>query len=172
MNKSKVGKKSKPDKTTKDDKSSKKVIARNKKAYHEYIVMEKYQAGIELKGTEVKSIRSGKVNLKDSYVKIDKKNQAFIIGMHISPYEKGNRFNHFPLRNKKLLLHKKELFKLAQATREKGLTIVSTLVYLIRGLVKIEIATAKGKQLHDKRATLKEKAIKRDLSGMQKNLLL
>ena len=89
--------------------------------------------------------------------------------MHIGPYEKANRFNHYPLRNKKLLLHKKEIFKLAQATREKGLTIVSTIVYLIKGLVKIEIATAKGKQLHDKRATLKEKAVKRDMSGIQKN---
>ena len=134
-----------------------KVIAQNKKARHDYFIEETYEAGIVLTGTEVKSIRLGKVNLKDSYADV-KGGEVFLHNMHISPYEKGNIFNKDPLRSRKLLLHKREINKLIGYTQQKGLTLVPLNIYLKRGLVKVELAVARGKKLYDKR----EDAARRD----------
>jgi SsrA-binding protein len=134
-----------------------KVIAQNRKARHDYFIEETYEAGIVLSGTEVKSIRLGKVNLKDSYANI-KDGEVFIHNMHISPYEKGNIFNRDPVRSRKLLLHKKEISKLIGYIQQKGLTLIPLQVYLKRGLVKVELAVARGKKLYDKR----DDAAKRD----------
>lgn len=139
-----------------------KVIAENRKARHEYFVKETYEAGLVLTGTEVKSIRAGKVNLKDSFIRIDN-GEAFVFQMHISPYEQGNRFNHDPLRERKLLLHKSEINKLFGTTREKGLSLIPLKLYFVKGRVKMELALAQGKKLHDKRATLAEKTAKREI---------
>ena len=128
----------------------KQVVARNKKAYHDYFVLESYEAGIELYGTEIKSIRKGRVNLKDSFCSVDD-GEMFAIGMHISPYEQGNIFNRNPLRKKKLLLHKREIMKLFGQSREKGLSIVPLELYIKNGRAKLEIGLCKGKKLHDKR---------------------
>ena len=128
----------------------KQVIARNKKAYHDYFVLDTYEAGIELYGTEIKSIRNGRVNLKDSFCSVDD-GEMFAIGMHISPYEQGNIFNRNPLRKKKLLLHKREIMKLFGQSREKGLSIVPLELYIKNGRAKLEIGLCKGKKLHDKR---------------------
>lgn len=133
------------------------VIARNKKAYHDYFVLDKYEAGIELYGTEIKSIRQGKVNLKDSFCSVDD-GEMYAIGMHISPYEQGNIFNRDPMRKKKLLLHKKEIMKLFGQSREQGLSIVPLELYIRKGRAKLEIGLCKGKKLHDKR----DVAAKRD----------
>ncbi len=133
------------------------VIARNKKAYHDYFVLDKYEAGIELYGTEIKSIRQGKVNLKDSFCSIDD-GEMYAIGMHISPYEQGNIFNRDPMRKKKLLLHKKEIMKLFGQSREQGLSIVPLELYIKKGRAKLQIGLCKGKKLHDKR----DVAAKRD----------
>ncbi len=133
------------------------VIARNKKAYHDYFVLDKYEAGIELYGTEIKSIRQGKVNLKDSFCSVDD-GEMYAIGMHISPYEQGNIFNRDPMRKKKLLLHKKEIMKLFGQSREQGLSIVPLELYIKKGRAKLEIGLCKGKKLHDKR----DVAAKRD----------
>lgn len=139
-----------------------KILAQNKKAGHEYFIEDRYEAGIALVGTEVKSCRLGKSNLKDSYIQI-KKGEAFIINMHISPYEKGNIMNRDPLRVRKLLLHKKEILKLNTLSSQKGYTIVPLIMYLKNGKVKLEIGVAKGKHLYDKRHSLKEKSIRRDI---------
>ena len=128
----------------------KQVIARNKKAYHDYFVLDTYEAGIELYGTEIKSIRKGRVNLKDSFCSVDD-GEMFAIGMHISPYEQGNIFNRNPLRKKKLLLHKREIMKLFGQSRERGLSIVPLELYIKNGRAKLEIGLCKGKKLHDKR---------------------
>ena len=128
----------------------KQVIARNKKAYHDYFVLDTYEAGIELYGTEIKSIRKGRVNLKDSFCSVDD-GEMFAIGMHISPYENGNIFNRNPLRKKKLLLHKREIMKLFGQSRERGLSIVPLELYIKNGRAKLEIGLCKGKKLHDKR---------------------
>lgn len=134
-----------------------KVIANNKKAWHDYFIEETYEAGIALTGTEVKSIRMGKINLKDSYAEV-KNGELFIHNMHISPYEKGNIFNVDPVRTRKLLLHKKEITKLLGYTTQQGLTIVPLKVYINeRGLVKLELAVAKGKKLYDKRHDMAKK---------------
>ena len=134
-----------------------KVIANNKKAWHDYFIEETYEAGIALTGTEVKSIRMGKINLKDSYAEV-KNGELFIHNMHISPYEKGNIFNVDPVRTRKLLLHKKEITKLLGYTTLQGLTIVPLKVYINeRGLVKLELAVAKGKKLYDKRHDMAKK---------------
>ncbi|MCC8016335.1 MAG: SsrA-binding protein SmpB [Clostridiales bacterium] len=133
------------------------VIAKNKKAFHDYFVLETYEAGLELYGTEIKSIRSGRVNLKDSFCSVDNA-EMFVIGMHISPYEQGNIFNRDPLRKKKLLLHKKEITKLFGQSREQGLSIIPLELYLKKGKAKMQIGLCKGKKLHDKR----EVAAKRD----------
>ena len=138
-----------------------KIVVTNRKATHDYFILERYEAGIALAGTEVKSLRLGKANLRDSYCQI-KDGEIFVYNMHISPYEKGNIFNRDPLRTRKLLLHKKEIGKLFGSTQLKGLTIVPLSVYLRNGKMKMEIGLAQGKKLYDKREALKEKAIKRD----------
>lgn len=132
-------------------------IARNKKAYHDYFVLDTYEAGIELYGTEIKSIRQGKVNLKDSFCSVDDA-EMYAIGMHISPYEQGNIFNRDPMRKKKLLLHKKEIMRLFGQSREQGLSIVPLELYIKNGRAKLQIGLCKGKKLHDKR----DVAAKRD----------
>ena len=138
-----------------------KLVANNKKAYHDYFIEEKYEAGIELFGTEVKSIRQGKCSIKEAYVTIDR-GEAFVEGMNISPYEKGNIFNREPLRKRRLLLHKKEIMKLAGQVQAKGYTIMPLQVYFKNGRVKIEIGLARGKKLYDKRDDLRKKAMKRE----------
>ena len=138
-----------------------KLVANNKKAYHDYFIDDKYEAGIELFGTEVKSIRMGKCSVKEAFVKIDK-GQVYIYGMHISPYEKGNIFNKDPLRGRKLLLHKSEIRKLLGKTKEKGMTLVPLKVYFKDSLVKVEIGLAKGKKLYDKRQDIAKKDQQRE----------
>lgn len=145
-----------------------KIVAQNKKAYHDYFILDTYEAGIELQGTEIKSVRKGSVNLKDSFIRI-RNNEAFIDNMHIAPYEQGNRFNHEPLRQRKLLLHKKEIKKLQKEIKENGLTIVPTKLYFNTSKLKVEIALARGKKLYDKRQDLKEKDSKRDIEKALKN---
>lgn len=145
-----------------ENKNSIKVISQNKKAYHDYFVEERYEAGVELFGTEVKSIRAGKVNIKESYCDI-KDGEIFVIGMHISPYEQGNIFNKDPLRPKKLLLHKREILKLFGLTAQKGYTLVPLQVYLSNSRVKIEIGLCRGKKLYDKRDDMARNDAKRDM---------
>lgn len=144
------------------DKNSVKIIAQNKKAYHDYFVEEKYEAGIELFGTEVKSIRAGKVNVKESYCDI-KDGEVFVLGMHISPYEQGNVFNKDPLRPKRLLLHKREILKLFGLVAQKGYTLVPLQVYLKNSRVKVEIGLCRGKKLYDKRDDMARNDAKRDM---------
>jgi SsrA-binding protein len=139
-----------------------KVVAQNKKAYHDYFIEETYEAGIVLQGTEIKSLRAGRANLKDSYARIIN-GEVYILGMHISPYEQGNRYNHDPLRTRKLLLHKKEILKLIGYTKEEGYTLIPTKIYLKNGFAKIELGLAKGKKLYDKREDLKKKEAKREI---------
>lgn len=134
-----------------------KLVANNKKAYHDYFIDDKYEAGIELFGTEVKSVRMGKCSVKEAFVKIDN-GQVYVYGMHISPYEKGNIFNKDPLRVRKLLLHKSEIMKLNGKVTQKGYTLVPLQVYFKGSLVKVEIGLARGKKLYDKR----ESTAKRD----------
>ncbi len=145
-----------------------KIVSQNKKAFHDYFILDTYEAGIELKGTEIKSVRKGSVNLKDSFIRI-KDNEAFIENMHIAPYEQGNRFNHEPLRTRKLLLHKKEIKKLQKEVKENGLTIVPTKLYFNTSKLKVEVCLARGKKLYDKRQDLKEKDSKRDIERALKN---
>ena len=137
-------------------------LANNKKAFHEYHIENTYEAGIALKGTEVKSIRKGSGAIKEAYCSIER-GEIFIEGMHVAPYEQGNRFNMDPLRKRKLLMHKKEIAQLARATEREGYTIVPLNVHLTRGRVKISIAEAKGKKLHDKREAIKKRDIERDM---------
>lgn len=145
-----------------------KVVSQNKKAFHDYFILDTFEAGIELKGTEIKSVRKGSTNLKDSFIRI-KNDEAFIENMHIAPYEQGNRFNHEPLRTRKLLLHKKEIKKLQKEVKENGLTIVPTKLYFNTSKLKVEIALARGKKLYDKRQDLKAKDAKRDVEKALKN---
>jgi SsrA-binding protein len=144
-----------------EKKDSVKLIANNKKAYHDYFILEKYEAGIELFGTEVKSIRMGKCSVKEAYVEI-KDGEMLIVGMHIAPYEKGNIFNKDPLRVRRLLLHKSEIRKLGGRIREKGFTLMPLQVYLKGSLVKVEIGLAKGKKLYDKRDDIAKKDARRE----------
>ena len=143
------------------DKTEKKIISANRKARHDYFVEETIEAGIELFGTEVKSVRAGTVNLKDSFVSF-KGGEARVLGMHISPYEKGNIFNKDPLRIKKLLLHKYEINKIAGQIAQKGYTLVPLNVYFKGSLVKVEIGLAKGKKLYDKRQDIAKKDQRRE----------
>ena len=138
-----------------------KLIANNKKAYHDYFIEDKYEAGISLAGTEVKSLRQGKCSIKESFIRIEK-GEVFIYGMHVTPYEKGNIFNKDPLRVKKLLLHKYEINKMAGKIAEKGYTLVPLQVYFRGSLVKVEIGLAKGKKLYDKRQDIAKKEQKRE----------
>ena len=144
-------------------KSSGKLIANNKKAYHDYFILDTYETGISLAGTEVKSLRMGKCSIKESFVRIEN-GEVFIYGMHISPYEKGNIFNKDPLRPRKLLLHKYEINKLLGKTKEKGIAIVPLKVYFKGSLVKVEIGLAKGKKLYDKRQDIAKKDQQREAS--------
>ena len=137
------------------------LIANNKKAYHDYFIEEKYEAGIELHGTEVKSLRMGKCSIKEAFVRIEK-GEVYIYGMHISPYEKGNIFNKDPLRVKKLLLHRNEIRKLQGKIAEKGYTLVPLQVYLKKSLIKVEIGLARGKKLYDKRQDIAKKDQRRE----------
>ena len=143
-------------------KESIKLVANNKKAYHDYFIDEKYEAGIELFGTEVKSIRMGKCSVKEAFVKIDR-GEMYVCGMHISPYEKGNIFNKDPLRVRRLLLHKYEIMKLNGKIAEKGYTLVPLQVYFKGSLVKVEVGLARGKKLYDKRADIAKKDQRREL---------
>lgn len=138
-----------------------KLVANNKKAYFDYFIEDKYEAGVALHGTEVKSIRMGKCSIKESYIKIEN-GEVFIYGMHVSPYEKGNIFNKDPMRIKKLLMHKYEINKLNGKLQQKGLTLVPLQVYLKGGLVKVEVGLARGKKLYDKRESLAKKDMKRE----------
>ena len=144
-----------------------KIIAKNPVAYHNYTINDKLEAGIVLTGTEIKSIRTGKVNLKDTYVNI-KSGEAFIYGMHISPYEHGNIFNRDPLRTRKLLLNKREILKLIGLTKEKGYTLIPTKVYLKRGKAKVEFAIAKGKKNYDKREVEKKNSMLKEAKSAMK----
>ncbi len=139
-----------------------KLVANNKKAYHDYFIDEKIECGIELFGTEVKSIRMGHCSIKEAFVRIEK-NEVYVHGMHINPYEKGNIFNKDPLRSRKLLLHRNEIDKLEGKIREKGFTLVPLQVYFKGSLVKVEIGLARGKKLYDKRAELAKKDMKREV---------
>ena len=139
-----------------------KLVANNKKAYHDYFIEDKYEAGIELFGTEVKSIRMGKCSIKESFIRIER-GQVYIYGMHISPYEKGNIFNKDPLRVRRLLMHKREIRRLDSKLAEKGLTLVPLQVYFKGSLVKVEIGLARGKKLYDKRQDTAKKDMKREV---------
>ena len=138
-----------------------KTIVTNKKAYHDYFVEESFEAGIELVGTEVKSVRAGSVNLKDAWCSVDD-GEMFVKGMHISPYEKGNIFNKDPMRVRKLLLHRHEINKIEGSLQEKGLTLVPLKVYFKNSLVKLEIGVARGKKLYDKRQDIAKKDQRRE----------
>lgn len=140
---------------------SQKLIANNKKAYHDYFIDEAYEAGIALHGTEVKSMRMGKCSIKEAFVRIDK-GEVYVYGMHVSPYEKGNIFNKDPLRVKKLLMHKYEIHKLEGKIKEKGYTLVPLQVYFKDGRVKVEIGLARGKKLYDKRQDIAKKDQRRE----------
>lgn len=142
-------------------KSNDKMVANNKKAYHDYFILDKIETGIALHGTEVKSLRMGKCSIKESFIRIEN-GEVFIYGMHISPYEKGNIFNKDPLRVRKLLLHKSEINKLIGKTKETGMAIVPLKVYFKGSLVKVEIGLAKGKKLYDKRQDIAKKDQRRE----------
>lgn len=148
-------------------KENNKIISNNKKVYHEYYIIDTYQAGIVLTGTEIKSVRAGKVNLKDSFIKVEN-NEVWLYKSHISPYEMGNRYNHEPERKRKLLMTKPEIRKLIGKTKETGYAIVPTKLYLVGGWAKVEIGTAKGKKIHDKRESIAKKDIKREMDREMK----
>lgn len=145
-----------------------KIIATNKKAYHDYFIDDTYEAGLVLKGTEVKSLRLGKVNLKEAFCRIVK-GEVFINNMNISPYEYGNRENHDPTRVRKLLLHHNEIDKLIRLTEQKGCSLIPTKIYFKNSLVKLEIGVGKGKKMHDKRQTLKQKEANREMAKAMKD---
>jgi len=144
------------------EKKTNKIIAENRKARHDYFIHETYEAGIALTGTEVKSLRAGKANLKDSYAAVEN-TELILRNMHVSPYEQGNRFNHDPLRPRKLLMHRYEIDKLIGKTREKGYTLVPLKLYFARGRVKVELGLATGKKTYDKRQDIAERDAKRDI---------
>ncbi len=148
-------------------KESVKVVAQNKKAYHDYFVEEKYEAGIELFGTEVKSIRKGALNLKDSWCSIVK-GEIFVNGMHVSPYEQGNIYNKDPLRVRKLLMHKREIEKLFSLIKQQSYTLIPLSVYFLGSKVKVEVGLCKGKKLYDKREDAAKKSAKRDIERAMK----
>ncbi len=139
-----------------------KTVVRNRKARHEYHVLETFEAGLVLQGTEVKSLRQGRANLQDSYARFDR-GELWLLNLHISPYEQGNRFNHDPLRPRKLLLNQRELRKLVGSVEQQGLTLVPLDIYFKRGIAKTTIALVRGKQLHDKREDLKKREHQRDV---------
>ena len=150
------------------EKNNIKLIAQNKKARHEYFILETYECGIQLAGTEVKSVRDGKINIKDSYASITNM-EVWLKGANISPFEKGNIFNRDPLRERKLLMHKHEILKLSQQLKEQGLSLVPLRVYLKNSLVKVELALVKGKKLYDKREDIARRDAKRSMDRAIKN---
>lgn len=143
------------------------VVARNKKANHDYFILDKYEVGIVLTGTEIKSVRDNKVSIQDAYCQV-KDGELFIYNMHIAKYKQGNIFNHQETRTRKLLAHKKEIRKLEASTSQAGLTIIPLTVYLERGLAKVEIAVCKGKKLYDKREDMKKEAVKKEIQKVSK----
>ena len=145
----------------------KKVITTNRKAFHDFTIFEKYEAGIVLTGTEIKSIRKSAINLKDSFCKIDD-NEIFLYNCHISPYEQGNRYNHDAERTRKLLLTKKEILKIQNKVKQDGYTIIPLEVYIVKGFAKVQIGLAKGKKLHDKRDALAKKDQQREMDRASK----
>ncbi len=145
-----------------DNTANRKIVAENRKARHDYNIQETYEAGIALTGTEVKSLRAGKANLKDSYARIENA-EVMLHNMHISPYDQGNRFNHEPLRTRKLLMHRYEITKLIGKTAERGYTLVPLKIYFTRGKAKLELGLATGKKAYDKRADLAERDAKREM---------
>ena len=145
----------------------KKVISTNRKAFHDFLIFDKFIAGMVLTGTEIKSIRKGTVNLKDSFAKVED-NEMFLYGMHISPYEQGNRFNHKPDRVRKLLLQKREILKIQDKVKKDGVTIVPLELFLSKGFAKIEIGLAKGKKIYDKREAITQKTQERDIARLVK----
>ncbi len=145
-----------------------KIVTTNRKAFHDYNIFEKFVAGIVLKGTEIKSIRNNAVNLKDSFCKIDD-NELFLYNCHISPYDKGNRYNHEEKRTRKLLLTKKEILKISQKIKKDGYTVIPLELFFVQGLAKLEIGLAKGKKLYDKRDDIAKKEQKRDIERLTKN---
>ena len=151
-----------------ENKSHKKIIAQNRKAYHDFFVDETYETGVALFGTEVKSLRAGQVNLKDSYCVIDN-GEIFATGIHISPYEKGNIFNRDPLRDRKLLMHKREIMKLKGLVGQQGYTLVPLSLYFSGSRVKLELGLCKGKKLYDKREDAAKKQANRDIERYQKS---
>lgn len=150
-----------------ESKSAPRAVAQNKKAYHEYFILEEYEAGIELFGTEVKSVRAGKVNLKDAWCSIDS-GEIFVNGMHISPYEQGNIFNRDPLRVKKLLMHKREINRLYGTIKQQGLTLIPLSVYFVKGRAKVKVGLCKGKKLYDKRDVAAKKEANRNIEREMK----
>ena len=142
--------------------SGDRVVAKNRKARHEFHVLQTWEAGLVLQGTEVKSLRDGKANLADAYARIDP-GELSLYNMHVSPYEAGNRFNHDPLRRRKLLMHRNELRRLVGEVEQKGLTLVPLDVHFSGGIAKVDLALVRGKKLHDKRDTLRERAVARDM---------
>ncbi|HET7232494.1 MAG TPA: SsrA-binding protein SmpB [Longimicrobium sp.] len=142
--------------------SGDKVVAQNRKARHEYHILQTWEAGLVLQGTEVKSLREGKANLSDAFATLTS-GELWLYNMHVSPYEQGNRFNHDPLRPRKLLLHRSELRKLVGQVEQKGLTLVPLDVHFSGGIAKVNLALVRGKKLHDKRDTLRERAVARDM---------
>ena len=144
-----------------------KVVATNKQAYHNYNIVDTYEAGLVLQGSEVKSIREGQVNLKDSFVRIDD-GEAYVLNMYVAPYKPASKLQHEPYRKRKLLLHKREILKLMGKVQEKGYTIIPTKLYFKNGKAKLEIALAKGKAKHEKRQAIKERDLKRELSKKYK----
>ena len=144
-----------------------KVIAENRKAFHEYFIEEKMEAGIELSGTEVKSARAGKMNLSDSYIMV-KDGELWLVGTHISPFEQGNRFNKDPMRTRRLLMHKREILRLFGTVKQDGLTLVPTKSYFKNGRIKIEVGLAKGKKIYDKRDAVAQRQASRDIDRRMK----
>ncbi len=145
-----------------------KVVATNRKAKFEYFLEDQFEAGIALKGSEIKSIRAGQMSIKEAYIRVDER-EAWLLEAYIAPYAEANRFNHEPRRPRQLLLHKREIRKLRDSTRKKGLTIIATKVYLKGGRAKVEIALARGKKLHDKRQAIAKREIERDLKRQMRN---
>ena len=147
--------------------SSSRIAIRNRRARHEYEVLEKFEAGIVLTGTEVKSLRAGEANLQDAFARFDR-GELWLYNLHISPYEQGNRFNHDPLRPRKLLLQKRELRNLVGQVEQKGLTLIPLDIYFTRGIAKVTLALARGKQLHDKREDLRRRSAEREMERAYK----
>ena len=146
-----------------------KVVSTNRKANFEYFLLETFEAGIALKGSEIKSARAGQMSIKEAYIRIDER-EAWLLEAYIAPYAEANRFNHEPRRPRQLLLHKREIRKLRDTARKKGLTIIPTKVYLKGGRAKVEIALARGKKLHDKRNAMAERDVERDMNRQMRNM--